>query len=144
MGLSIKNRNTLLVSLHQLIEESANNIVNNIFNGRIKGLITYPPNGGLTEQEEKAISQIENSDTLKSALRKILASNTGDVYFDFFNLIDGTTDPEKGDWTGVTIVDISEENDEHIEFLHDEFFATYWDWRKKRKNSNWKLDLLND
>ena len=127
MSLSEKNKNTLLIRLHQLIEENADKTVNSIFNDKIKEFINYPPNGGFTEQEKKAISEIENSDTLRSALRKILASNTADVFFDFFNLIDGTTDPEKGDWTGVKIVDVSDDDEEQVEFLHDEFFATYWD-----------------
>jgi hypothetical protein len=28
------------------------------------------------------------------------------------------------------------------EFLHDDFFESYWDWREKRKNKDWRLDLL--
>ena len=107
-------------------------------------MINYPPNGGLTEQEQEEIKKLQGNENLKSALRKVIASNTADTFFDFFNLIDGTSSPEKGDWNGVTIVDISEDNENDLEFLHDDFYATYWDWREIRKNKNWKLDTLDD
>lgn len=144
MNLSDKNRKILLTSLHQAIEENANHIANHVFYGRENQLINYPPNGGLTEREKEAIKELQGDEDLKSALRKILASNTADVFFHIFNIIDGTSDPERGDWTGVAIVDISEEDEGDIDFLHDDFYGTYWDWRKVRKNKNWKLDLLDD
>ncbi len=78
-------------------------------------------------------------------MRKIIASNCASVLFDLFSIIDGTGGPDHrtGDWTEVMIVDKPEDFDEHVEFLHDSYFETYLDWRKKRK-ANFKLDLLED
>ena len=84
-------------------------------------------------------------DNLKSALRKILASTTSDVFFEFFNIIDGTSDPDPGtgEWSEINLVDKTEDNDENAAFLHDDFYGSYWEWKARRKNSNWALDLTN-
>ncbi|MDO1451569.1 hypothetical protein Q0590_35180 [Rhodocytophaga aerolata] len=146
MELSEKNLKTLLISVHRGIEESANKTANNIFNARLGKLIDYPPNGGLTDEEKEALKELKGNEDLKTALRKVIASSTANAFFDFFNLIDGTTDPEPGTgkWTEVLIVDKPKDFDEDQAFLHDEFYATYWDWKKKRKNKNWQLDLLDE
>jgi hypothetical protein len=144
MKLSDNNRNALLLILQQSIEELADTKANDIFQGKTNQLIYFPPNGGFTESEEQAVKELEGNEHLKSALRKILAGNSADAFFDFFNNIDGTTDPDDDNWTGVMLVDIPESNEENRAFLHDELYASYWDWRKKRTNLNWKLDLLDD
>jgi hypothetical protein len=144
MKLSIKNRNALLLSLQQSIEELADTKASDIFEGKTSQLINFPPNGGFTESEEYAVKALVGNEHLKSALRKILAGNSADVLFDFFNNIDGTTDPDDENWTGVILVDTPENNDENRDFLHDELYASYWDWRKKRTNLTWRLDLLDD
>jgi hypothetical protein len=142
MGLSTENKTTLLIHLHKSIEESANANANHIIHGRLNQLINYPPNGGLTENEIKALEELKGNEELKSALRKVLASTTADVFFDIFNLIDGTADPEPGTgkWTEVMLVDKPEDLDEGVEFLHDDFYGTYWNWKEKRQNTNWSLD----
>ena len=63
---------------------------------------------------------------MKSALRKVLASTTADVFFDIFNIIDGTADPDPvtGKWTAVIIVDKPEDMDEDVELLHDDFWES--------------------
>ena len=135
----------MFVNLHKLIEEYANHMANHIQHGRSGELINYPPNGGLTDLEKNEISKIGGNEVLKGALRKILASNTADVLFSFFNYLDGTADPDfrSEKWTEVMLVDYSEEN-EIVDMLHDEFYSTYWEWKKKRINTNWKLDLLEE
>lgn len=145
MKLSEENRMSLLVSIHQLIEEQANFTVNDIENKRINQLINYPPNGGLTESEKNELSKLILNTDLKSALRKVLASNTADVFFSFLNIIDGTIDPtvEYGEWGEVMLVDFNEEN-EIESMLHDDFYESYWDWKEKRTNPGWKLDLMDD
>jgi len=143
MQLSSENKTTLLVNLHKSIEEAANTTANNIFHARYKQLINYPPNGGLTEKEIIAIENLKGNEDIKSALRKLFASTTSDVLFDFFNIIDGTSDPDPGTgkWSEVMIVDKPEDQDEDVEFLHDEFYESYGKWKEKRVNSNWSLDL---
>jgi hypothetical protein len=142
MGLSTENRTTLLIHLHKSIEEAANTNANHIINGRLNQLINYPPNGGLTDDEIGALKKLKGDEYLKSALRKVLASTTADVFFDIFNIIDGTADPDPGtgEWTEVMLVDKPKDFDEHVEFLHDDLYGTYWDWKKKRQNTSWSLD----
>lgn len=142
MRLSIDNKSTILIHLHKAIEESANTNANHIVHGRLNQLINYPPNGGLSDKEIDALKELKGKDELKSALRKILASTTADVFFDIFNLIDGTSDPDPGTgkWTEVMLVDKPEDVDEDVEFLHDDFYGTYWDWKEKRQKTNWSLD----
>ena len=132
----------LLLAIHQSIEEQAAIGANNLFQGRATG-IDYPPNGGFTTEEQEALKLLQRNSVLQAALRKMLASCAAGVVFDLLNLIDGTSDPEHGDWDGVSLIDKTEEV-EAGEFLHDDFFSTYWDWRHKWKNKNWRLDLLPD
>ena len=145
MALSENNKKSLLVSVHQLIEESANHTVNDLENKRINRIIDYPSNGGFTESEKSELEKLEVNSDLKSALRKVLASNTADVFFSFLNIVDGTADPtiEYGDWQDVMLVDFDEENDMDS-MLHDDFYETYWDWKEKRPNPGWTLDLLEE
>ena len=145
MALSENNKKSLLVSVHQLIEESANHTVNDLENKRINRIIDYPSTGGFTESEKPELEKLEVNSDLKSALRKVLASNTADVFFSFLNIVDGTADPtiEYGDWQDVMLVDFDEENDMDS-MLHDDFYETYWDWKEKRPNPGWTLDLLEE
>ena len=142
MNLSKENRKTLLTHLHKSIEETANSVANHINNGRTNQLIDYPPNGGLTSDEKQMLEQLKDNNVLRDALRKVLASNSAAVLFDLFNIIDGTgePDPGAGEWSEVMLVDMPENFEEHIEFLHDDFYETNWNWREKRK-ANFKLDL---
>jgi hypothetical protein len=143
MKLSEENRSTLFIYLHQLIEESANTTTNHIFHGRLNQLINYPPNGGLTENEIKAIEELKGNENLKLALRKLFASNTSDVFFDFLNVIDGTSNPGPGagEWSEVILMDKPEDFDDDIELLHDHFYESYWDWKRKRISNKPPLDL---
>ncbi len=144
MKLSEENRRILLVNLHNLIAQYANMTANHIQHERINQLINYPSNGGLTGKEKSELKKLKGNEELKSALRKVLASNSADVIFSLLNIIDGTADPdiESATWSEVMLVDFSEEN-EMTEMLHDEFFSTYWDWKEKKK-MNWNLDLINE
>lgn len=142
MKLSEQNRTTLLLHLHKTIEESANNTANDILAGRVNHIIDYPQNGGLNETEKRALNELKGNEEIRNALRKLFASNCASVLFDFFNIIDGTGDPDPrtGNWEEVMIVDMPENFDEHIEFLHDHFYDTYWKWKEKRK-ANFSLEL---
>jgi len=142
MQLSEENIKTLLINVHKSIEESANSTANDLYEGRVNNLINYPPNGGLTLEESNALNVLKGNAVLKSALRKVFASTTSDVFFSFFNIVDGTADPDPGtgDWTEVVLVDKPEDLEEDLPFLHDEFYSTYWAWKKRRNNNNWSLD----
>jgi len=140
MELSEENRHTLLLSVHQLIEEQAGAYANDLFQGRALNL-DYPPNGGLSVEEAAVLQVVHNNTLLQAALRKVIASCPAETIFGLLNLLDGTSDPEHGDWGGVLLIDRPDE-EEQRQFLHDAFFETYWDWRAKRRNKNWRLDNL--
>ncbi|MFN3195664.1 MAG: hypothetical protein ACE364_06945 [Chlorobiota bacterium] len=65
MKLSENNKKTLLVSIHQLIEENANHIVNDLDDKRVNEIINYPSNGGLTQLEKLELERLEISPILK-------------------------------------------------------------------------------
>ena len=131
-----------MISLHKEIEEHAHHTANHILHGRLDELTQYPPNGGFTDAEKEALARIKGDEVLRDALRKAFAANTAEVFFTFFNVLDGTGDPDPGtgNWTEVKLVDFTEDMVEDGEMLHDHFFQTYWSWRKRRK-ADWKLDL---
>lgn len=132
MKLSESNKQILLVNLHETIDEYSRLNANHLQHNRLTNLVNYPPNGALTEQEQAEITKLAGNEILKSALQKILASNTADVFFNFFTLLDGTSDPllAASDWEGVVLIDLPEEELEEEEMLHDDFYATYWDWKE--------------
>ena len=114
-----------------------------VYEGKLLSM-TYPPNGGLTVAEEQALAQLQGNEPVMTALRKLLANNTAEVFFSFLNVIDGTTTPEveTGAWSEVFLVDKPEDIEEDVTFLHDEFYGTYWDWKEKRGDKGWSLDTL--
>ena len=143
MHLSDENRKALLTSANQSIEEHASGYAEDFLKGQLQES-AYPPNGGFSVEEAEALKQFEGNIALHSAMRKLLAGCAANVLFDLFNLIDGTTDPTHMAWSGqgVILVDKSENDDEHREHLHDEFFDAYWNWRDIRPDKTWRLDML--
>ncbi|ANE50447.1 hypothetical protein [Flavisolibacter tropicus] len=143
MQLSDNNRTPLLLSLHKQIEDYANAKAKAILEGKPLS-ITYPPNGGLTEAEAQALTQLKGNESVMTALRKLLANNTAEVFFSFFNTLDGTTAPdiETEKWSGVFLIDKPEDLEEDMPFLHDDFYGTYWEWKEKRGDKGWSLDML--
>ena len=142
MQLSENNRHTLLLAIHQSIEEWSTGSANDLFQSSTIDL-EYPPNGGFTTEETEALKVLQGNSVFQSAMRKVLASCASGVVFNMLNLIDGTSDPKHGDWDGVSLVDKSEDAAD-AEFLHDDFFDVYWDWREIRPDKTWCLDTLPD
>ena len=142
MKLSEYNIKTFLLSANQKIEENADFISDKLNKGSDMDFVTYPPNCGFTEEEHNSLEKLKNDPNLKSALRKILADNSAGVLFDLFNIIDGTSEPDErfGKWTEICFVDKTDELAENLDFLHDELYEKYWDWRKIRPENGWKLD----
>lgn len=91
------------------------------------------------------MAALPQSEELKSALRKVFADQAAAVVFNLFSIIDGVSEPnpETNNWTEVLLIDKPVDYDEYAEFLHDDFYGTYWDWRKQREDIGWKLDLLD-
>lgn len=144
MELSNKNTKILLLDTHQDIEEYAVSLVDNILEKKDFTFLAYPPNCGFTELEIEELKKLDNNEHLKNALRKVLAENSAGVVFSMLNLLDGTSSPknDNGDWTGLQVVDEDPTADSDFadDFLHDQFFETYWDWKEIRGDKGWKLD----
>ena len=133
MKLSEKNRIAMLTDVHKSIERAADQMTDGIYQGKLDQLVNYPPNGGLTDEEQSSLQLLRNNEVFRNALRKVFASNAASVLFELFNIIDGTADPDPdlGEWSGVMMIDIPENYDEHYEFLHDAFYETYQNWKDK-------------
>lgn len=147
MTLSNKNATILLLDTHQDIEEYADVTVNKILTEREFDFMTYPPNCGLTEEEKTQLSKLADNKHLKSALRKIIADNSAGVVFNILNLIDGTGFPknDSDQWTEIKLVDEEDLSNEPVtDWLHDKFYETYWDWKKRRGTKDWSLDTLSE
>lgn len=148
MELSNKNALALLLELNQDIEEYAEFTVKNIVEDKNFDFLTYPPNGGLTDLEKQELDKLNNNENLKNALRKVIADSSAGVIFNMLNILDGTIEPKHmiAEWTGVKLID-QEHNGNEEEFqdmLHDGFYESYWEWRKLRGNTNWKLDIYDE
>jgi hypothetical protein len=145
MELSEKNAKILMLEMHQDIEEYADQTVKEIFVKKEFDFLTYPPNCGLTDNEINELKKLADNSDLISGLRKIIADNSGGVLFNLFNLIDGTTNPKNDDnneWTDLKLIDEEWDGKEEIvdDWLHDKFYATYWDWKDIRPEKDWQLD----
>ncbi len=64
-------------------------------------------------------------------MRKIFLDAVSYPVFHLFSLIDGVADPQDYDefWPGVKF-SLRSENDSDASNLHDEFYATYDEWKK--------------
>jgi hypothetical protein len=146
MKASENNIETLMLVIHQKIEEYADFLASRIEEGNPIEHVTYPPNNGFTDKEIESLHFLKNKPELKSAIRKLVADNIAGVFFDFFNFIDGTSDPnpELGEWTELAFVDKENSVEPPIEMLHDKLYGSYWEWRKIRKGKDWKLDIYEE
>ena len=125
------NIEILLFEIHQKIEEYADFVVKKIVKEKDLDFLNYPPNCKLTELEKQELLKLSDNEHLKNALKKVIADNSAGVIFDMFTLFDGVADPNDDNWTGLRIM--NEEDCKNIEFtdnfLHDNFFESYWDWK---------------
>lgn len=146
MKASEHNIETLMISLHKKIEEYSDFLTTQIENGKPIEHVNYPPNNGFSEKEIKSLQELSSKEDLKSALRKLVADSMAGVLFDFFNFIDGTSDPDEklGKWSELSLVDKNDNIEPPNDMLHDKFFETYWEWRKIRPNKEWKLDTYEE
>jgi len=144
MELSNNNANILLLDTHQDIEEYADLLVTNILDKKDYSFLTYPPNCGLTELEVAELNKLDNNENLKNALRKVIADNSAGIVFSLLNLFDGTGFPKNdyGSWSGLKVIDEEQSGNSEPadDWLHENFYETYWDWKKIRGDKKWKLD----
>jgi hypothetical protein len=134
----------LMLGLHRSIEQQSEAVAAKI-TAQAPRTPAYPPNGGLTDEEQAALKALEPDPALHSGLRKLIAGATAAVVFELFNFIDGTGAPAgEQPWGAFHIDKMSKDEARRQVFLHDTFYETYWDWRKVRPDPGWRLDVLKD
>ncbi|WP_420630431.1 hypothetical protein [Candidatus Leptofilum sp.] len=143
--ISEQQKQALFVEIHKAIEEATVLAIERFSLGQEADL-AYPPNGGLTEKEKSELTKLSINSNQKSALRKIIADAASYPIFRFLTLLDGVSDPEgyEGDWPGFTLQSKDDNFEDSDTFLHDDMDSAYWEWRKIRPSSDWKLDNLDD
>lgn len=123
---------TLLLETHRHMAAAAMAVVEKIGSREAGPGLTYPPNGSLSAGEEQALRSMDLSAVQRAALQKVVADACAAAFFDFFNLIDATADPEvkppRGVWLGASIT--APKDDRDREMLHDAFFDSYSDYEK--------------
>lgn len=139
--LSDHNRELLLIHLHRVIEDTAQEIAHKLIDRFCPEEMTYPPNCGLTQDEMTALSFLKGIQNVESALRKVIADAACRPIYQLLCIIDGIDDPEGKDWSEVALLD-REEDDVEGEFLNTTFYDKYWEWREIRPQKEWKLDVL--
>ncbi|MET3408121.1 hypothetical protein ABIC59_005593 [Priestia aryabhattai] len=85
----------------------------------------------LTKDEINSLETLGFTDASISAIEKIVRDNIMGAFHSAFCLLDGVSDPvlENDDdmWFGLKLVEKQEEEED---FLHDELYSSYWDWRE--------------
>jgi hypothetical protein len=129
---------TLLLEAHRCVALAAEETATKIGQPRLRpspkegsvdteALLSYPPNGVLSPEEEEAIRSMNLSTVERSALQKLVADGCASAFFHFFNLVDATGDPEvkvpRGTWLGAWIM--APKDDRDRDMLHDGFFESY-------------------
>jgi len=129
---------SLLLETHRCVDQASREAVAKIGRHRRRPpprdgeidtevILTYPPNSVLTPEEETALRSMKLSTIERSALQKLIADGCAGAFFDFFNLIDGTGDPEvrppSGTWLGARLAMPDDNRDREV--LHDGFFESY-------------------
>ena len=122
----------LFHEMHRTIEETATVAAKNLMRGASD--LTYPPNCGLSDEENSALQSLNKTSVMESALRKVIADAAAYPIFHLLSIADGVADPPdideatEGDQTAVETM------------LHDGFYESYWAWRRRRPDPGWRLD----
>lgn len=138
---------TLLLEAHRCVEGAAGAAVAKIGLPRLRvtaandlgidpdALLIYPPDNILSPQEEDALRSMQLSPVQRSALKKLIADGCATAFFDWFNLLDGTSAPEVGSpaqaWSGAWLV--APRDDRDRDMLHDAFFDSYSEYDEARR-----------
>lgn len=108
------------------------------------GVLTYPPNATLSGEEARALRSMKLSPLERSAMRKVIADSCAGAFFRFFNLIDGTGDPEvetpSETWLGAWLV--APQDDADRDMLHDEFLDSRADYERSTARRDPGLELF--
>lgn len=116
----------LMVDLHAGIAAASADVVARLGSGEPSPELSYPPGASLASDEIEQLRSFAQS--VPPALQKVVADSMAALLFRLFAVMDGVGDPEDGRddlWLGVSL---AQRTDDDATMLHDEFFATYWDY----------------
>lgn len=124
-----KETKALILETHSAIENAASFAIEEMRKEHYQ--ISYPFGVRLTLEEQKALAKLCADPNALTALRKILLDAASYPVFQLFEIMDGVSDPQNYDelWHGVKFCPRSEDDGEDLD-LHDEFYATYDEWKK--------------
>lgn len=126
--LSDRHRRILLVELHRLIHSYASGLAADLSRGTVRQP-TYPPDVRIDEAERAVLERVTLDEVGRSAMSKVIANAIAGTVFETFSVMDMVAEPAafpgEEQWPGAVL---AEWDDEHHEFLHDEFYETYWDY----------------
>jgi hypothetical protein len=124
-----KDTKALLLETHSAIENSASVAIEAIKKEQYQ--ISYPYGVSFTREEQKALAKLRADPNVLTALRKILLDSASYPVFHLLTLMDGVSGPQNYNefWHGVKFCTRSEDDTEDLD-LHDEFYATYDEWKK--------------
>jgi hypothetical protein len=130
-------RKIFLIELHEIIKNSSEEMRNQLVSPSEDSIIW--DEFKLSEEELSAIKKYKFDDLALSAIEKTVRDTILRTFHDAFALLDAVSDPELVDinktWLGLTLTEPNEED--YVEFLHDEVYAAYWDWlEQKNKDEN--------
>ena len=131
---TMDTKQKFLFELHNIIKERS----------KIGNRISNPPQNAiweefnLTDAELSALKAQPFTPESISAIEKIVRDTMMNAFFEAFCIVDGVGDPHESlleqeeVWLGLKLTEVTtnEEEVEVSEFLHDEFFSTYQDWKE--------------
>jgi hypothetical protein len=123
-----KIRNAIYIEIHKSVKRAALSTID--FNKDIK--VLCPPDSELLKEEKEALARLTLSTEELLGLKKLIVSACITPIFDFFCLLDGVADPEKGEfdpWLGLTI---SQKPEEDEPMFHDELYKSYWLFKQEK------------
>ncbi|MFH2009256.1 MAG: hypothetical protein ABI333_21885 [bacterium] len=132
-------RKTLLLEMHRIVDEAAEQTVEGLGSDFDASSIVYPPKPVLDDAEVSAIRALPLSRETRTALRAIVANACSSAFFQLLCLVDGVGDPEVQEieeWYGARLMPVEPDDDsEDAEMMwHDELFESYWEYEKVKQS----------
>lgn len=122
-------RKALLLEMHKAVSQAAENAIAST-GQHSDPSISYPPGESLSSSELDALRKLDLSEEARNALLKIMHDACTYPIFHLCSLLDGVADPYEiriDGWTGGKL----EPADGNSLMLHDEFYESFEDFRKK-------------
>lgn len=114
-NLSKSNKEIFLNKIRDQIENLSEEFVSRLISETPKVI-------PISDEEIAAFELIKlNPNGFQSLIRRFLEQNSREVVFNIFCIIDGVSDPNNKNWTGIMLIDKNKGFDKDIEFIHDDF-----------------------